>query len=435
MHVVYVGLRPYFVGKPVKAGDRFIQRAPDTGDRRVFDQCNIVRQQIFRWDRLRQDQIIEGNESKFFRIQERHATVIFINKRHVEPKQAGVQRISEIDLPKFLIHEFSKLTEGLMPNVALTAIAAIREASHHILARYDSSLDAPLLVHRALIPNPEDAETFVVRLVSAQLEGILEASEIGPKHFGIERIHMWLKAKKSSGQKFGLDDPDQENWPLEAPLLLLDGDGRRFEKFRKTYRKADGQEYGKNEFGKKLEKIFGASEDSKLKLSRRNSFSVEATDSPFIPPNWQPMLGLGAILHRTGCDYAQLLLCVRPLCDCVRLKTSSHFSFVSLNRTEEDRFHLAVLLPSGEQARYRADYTYQGIKTFKFRPQTGYDRILAKRQSGDGMFIFTSGGGIKFEWLGRLKDMLANRELQILNDQRSRIGIEEFEWLRMRRPN
>ncbi len=224
-----IGIIKQILAYDMSIGGRMRLIAIYTGDRRVFDQCNSVRQQVFHWERLPEDQVPEDDDSKFYLLKKGQVTVIFINKRHVEPKLAGVGRISERELPAFLIREFAKLTDGLMPNVALTAIAAVREASHHILAKYDSSLDAPLLVHRALIPNPEDAESFVVRLVSAELEGILEASEIGSKHFGIDRIKMWLKAKKSSGQKFGLDVPDQENWPLEAPLLLLGGDDGRFD--------------------------------------------------------------------------------------------------------------------------------------------------------------------------------------------------------------
>ena len=43
-------------------------------------------------------------------------------------------QVNETDLPKRLQAEFSKLSEGLLSNVALTAVGSLRRSTHHVLA-------------------------------------------------------------------------------------------------------------------------------------------------------------------------------------------------------------------------------------------------------------------------------------------------------------
>ena len=80
-----------------------------------------------------------------------HTKILFICKGATS---ALAGRIEEPDLPARLIDEFVDIAKGILANVALGCIAAIREDTHRVLARFHSGMDAPFLTHRIL---PRDA--------------------------------------------------------------------------------------------------------------------------------------------------------------------------------------------------------------------------------------------------------------------------------------
>ena len=64
-----------------------------------------------------------------------------------------VDAVSETQLPKVLLDEFAKLSNGLLSNVALATISSMRDTTHHVLRKFQSELDAPFLHHRASLKN------------------------------------------------------------------------------------------------------------------------------------------------------------------------------------------------------------------------------------------------------------------------------------------
>ena len=60
--------------------------------------------------------------------------------------------ISEDAIPKRLIGDFADMTKGLLPSIALTSLAAIRENAHKVLDSFSSELDPAFLAHRACLP-------------------------------------------------------------------------------------------------------------------------------------------------------------------------------------------------------------------------------------------------------------------------------------------
>lgn len=56
--------------------------------------------------------------------------------------------ITEVELPKSLLTEFSKLSGGLLGNVALATIATLRDTTHHVLSKFNKDLDGPFFIIR-----------------------------------------------------------------------------------------------------------------------------------------------------------------------------------------------------------------------------------------------------------------------------------------------
>jgi hypothetical protein len=77
---------------------------------------------------------------------------------------ASADAVTKDALPARLIDEFVELARGLLANVALGSIAAVRDETHRVLARFHAGLDAPFLTHRLLLVTPDDAEGYVVDL-------------------------------------------------------------------------------------------------------------------------------------------------------------------------------------------------------------------------------------------------------------------------------
>ena len=102
-----------------------------------------------------------------------HIRIVFLNKHHSR-LDGLVNTVQEADLPGRLVHEFSTMSVGIMPGVAMASVAAIREGTHHLLAKFSPDLDGALAAHRAMIPTPEDAETYASDLVAEEIRAILE---------------------------------------------------------------------------------------------------------------------------------------------------------------------------------------------------------------------------------------------------------------------
>ena len=116
--------------------------------------------------------------------------------------------VAEEDIPARLVQEFAKLNIGILPTIALQSIAALREGSHHILATFHSGLDAALVLHRCLLPDPEDAEAFAVSLISAELGSLLEARNVGGIHGNIDVQKDWVAAQSARKGFLGGGDPE-----------------------------------------------------------------------------------------------------------------------------------------------------------------------------------------------------------------------------------
>ena len=84
----------------------------------------------------------------------RQSRILFVSKG--KTSEIG-GRIEEAQLPTRLVEEFVEITKGLLSNVSLGSIAAIREETHRMLARFHRGLDSAFLTHRMLLVSPEDA--------------------------------------------------------------------------------------------------------------------------------------------------------------------------------------------------------------------------------------------------------------------------------------
>ena len=97
----------------------------------------------------------------------RHGRVVLYAKPGVAlVGDLGQLRVAEKDLAERLVEDFTEMTEGLLPHIALTSLAAVRECAHKVLDRFNSELDPAFMAHRASLPNPEEAERQIVSHVA-----------------------------------------------------------------------------------------------------------------------------------------------------------------------------------------------------------------------------------------------------------------------------
>ena len=116
---------------------------------------------------------MEGDEIGLFASNLR---ILFKNKQ----RNTTVNGVREDDLPEQLIQDFALLTDGILPSLALHAIATVREAAHHSLALFNNNLDGAFITHRCLISDPEDSETFI--------EGDRKSTRLNSSHTDISRM-------------------------------------------------------------------------------------------------------------------------------------------------------------------------------------------------------------------------------------------------------
>jgi hypothetical protein len=150
-----------------------------------------------------------------------------------------------------------------------------------------------------------------------------------------------------------------------------------------------------------------------------------------------PDLRLGALLRSldvTGTEEDEPLvrfwICLQPLCDSVRLETPTQFPLLSLQKsTVEDRFDFIVPSAEGYVPLEAKQFRLREIALPVFSPETETQTVVASW--AERAFAFTSSDGVQYEWLGQVRLEKAHKFLHALATVAGRIGIDEYEYLRL----
>ncbi len=334
------------------------------------------------------------------------------------------RKVSFNKLAERVIEEFTDMTHGIVPNVALLSLAEIRDNTSKLLRRFSSDLDAPYLTHRTILENPSDAEDHIVTLIAEELSAILEEKDV-KQAANSSIIKIWAEYKKPEDNKFTFEHDGQIYiWPKEKVIELI----------QKGISSIDFKQYDglsnnacKNAHSIKLSKMYHCNDKSSDNLDEQ--LAVIFTLKSFYG-NPIPKLNLGTIIRLSEKD--EYYICIQPRCDCVRITEPTDFVFLLFKKTESKKFDI-VLKDNGDYIHLIAGIKGNSIKNFmkliKFPVNIdGNDTILATNEGQ--IYLFKDVEGIKYSWIGELKGDQALRLSNEFSNNLSRIGLHESEWLR-----
>jgi response regulator receiver domain-containing protein len=382
----------------------------------------------------------------------------------------GNEPIEPEALPGELQKLFSSLNTGLLPSITLRAIAAIREETHHLLAVFHKDLDAALVGHRCLLPEPRDGEEFCEDLVAGEIRSILAMGEIGSRYAGESANKTWIGARIEKGKplsysKFHID---------RESLFSLVNEGQKahkkvFNKFKvdwlereleanQEFKDKDGNDINLEVAKKRIEKgdpaaatqykipsvgVLGItsilSEEEKkgqkinFEFSRLCSFKREAVGLRKPTENWMPHLTLGTLLQRKGNEDDTYLLCLQPRCESVRLEKGEKrtFPFLVISKGKKKDFICFNGFDDDNKVIEKSLYYEAKPKNqvvFEFESCEG-DAIISRKANELYMFRDTSGNN-EFIWLGDLKDVFAQNIVDALSSVVGSVGLNPYEWQR-----
>lgn len=316
---------------------------------------------------------------------------------------ADVPKVSESDLPTKVIEEFTTINKGLLSNVVLSGLAAIRDNSHALLARFSPDLDLAFLVHRLFLPTPADSEQQAVALLSDELQTILTESK--------------------AASQVGLDACCELIEGLH-PVTDLFGGARTFD--LETWRTA--LENGLSNTKKNKAKIQQAISDLNVARGANEKFAA-LTAFRQAYSTAQHVLTLGSVIQRvveedTADASNAYLLCIQPPCDSVRLRQSRAFPFLPMAMVEAGKpFELVFTQESEGSVKLTIGKNSFECRMIEFEPTAGKDRV----ESSD--HVFEAKDKTRYRWVADLKWPHAQKLVTEFASQVCRVGTDSSEWL------
>lgn len=359
-------------------------------------------------------------------LQNAHTLIVFLQK--AGPSAVGVEYK---DLPGRVVDSFTRLTSGLLPAAALSAISVIRQHSHHLLATFPATLDGAFLAHRCLIPDPNDAEQFLLDLFEGEIGALLAHSQVCKAVDG-HRCTAWVESRCP---------PEQRN---NLVPLLTQYDENKAKSFGEQIKSLCGKKMQGKELADALFALFYSGTEPKIATQAQEDFSILSTLDAHrrrlatLEQN-PPRLHLGSVVRET--DSGKFLLCVQPLCDSTRigLEEGTIFPFLLLSSPLEKK-NLDLCIPDeDEQAQVvwlSISPKPQSLVSYRFCGKSATEAYVeaAKDTRNGEYYAFQTSDGKCLEWMADLKIGKAQRIVSQLAARIHTLGIDEFEWLRLQRP-
>lgn len=362
-----------------------------------------------------------SREEESLEIKNKHTLIVFYQKPGTVIPSSEV--IEYDNLPEEIIKSFTTLTSGLLPAATLSAITAIREQTHHLLATFPSSLDGAFLAHRCLIPDPNDSEQFLLDILEGEVGSVLRHSTVS-ESVDITRCKTWIES--------------QDIVENEKRALLWAVDEYDFEKIDILKTKLNLKNKNNKEIAEKVMALLYKKNPHDLEASKEDLSILATIDTPR-KNNVSKMLSvshrlrLGSIVKD---NYGKYLICIQPLCDSLRLSNieNTEFPFLVLEAQEfsDKKKSLDLCIPSIDNT-----VVWLGVKplpknivSHSFRAKSASEAFVESTPTGSH-HVFITQNGLKFEWVAELKLGKAQRIVSLLAARIHTLGIDEFEWMRL----
>ncbi len=358
--------------------------------------------------------------------------ICIYGKAGIRPTRIGDDRLKNpSELAEVVISEFTEMTKGLLSNVAMKCITAVRAKTFQLLRRFDENVDAPYVTQSTLI-SPERAEEQLIALIVSEIQEILEDENVGSVA-DYSHIVEWLDDRLANGLTLPIcNNLTSEQYYAGLIQLLRDGVGKK----AIAKLKADHPDFtGKIIPGKEKDPAMYVRE-ALTGILRSNPPTIHEADElltmlmslrhRYTSP--APQLALGTIVSLADEGGPAYLLCLQPVCDSVRLKEARPFAFLSL-KTADSSKNCELIVRDGEQLKFLTlKINPYMLKMIDFNP-TQNEKVVADNQNGD--FHFRSADNIAFKWIADLKPAHAQRIANNFAYTFSRVGLVESEWNRL----
>lgn len=333
--------------------------------------------------------------------------------------------LSLLDLPGYIIEQYAELASGLMPPAVLHGLAALREKTGDLLGIFSALHDPSIVLHAMLIPETGDAASFLRELMLDEFSRIIDDCDMFGESLSIMAISEWLNRNDS----YASHEAPRVQYKANDLVAFLEP--------------RDGNEDLHDKQGKKLLAAFyggqnwweTAREFCRICTLKYDPWSIERP----LGDGFMPVLTLGTIIRNTSGEY---LICIVPRCDAARVNDSQSFPFLKTKMSLLDKnfsFTVKSCIDGNIFLAAPKSVSWQKLSLIRFSPQTTAARVKADYHDGSvvrrlkNVRCFKDVDGDLYEWVGELKPHLALKLATDLAPGLSRVGIDEFDWLRLKR--
>jgi hypothetical protein len=412
------------------------------------------------------DNGLDMDEKRFF-IKSNNLRIVILNKKTTLNPLKEARIVPFDELPDYVISEYTKLVKGIIPGATLHGIAAMREKTHELLAILNSNLDGAYCLHRALLHEPSESVDFAMNLITSEIETVIQTDARARQIVEEEGLKSWLEDYALGNTTLPCCDSSLSVKTVEECIIngkLSNKNG--INSFKKDYSsnlvraKTDAKQTLEDNNGKiitldeaeefikqnKFESINGGQPPNFLRFvdvlystpegaingcKELSHLQCTARDigNRLYPDNSQsPTLQLGTILKKQNEGSCEWFLCLTPLCDCVRLKEESNFLFLQLYPGTKSSADIIIKTLDGTFEPLIVKKEKIRTLTIPFKPTNGSERINANRLENEWLI---ESNGTNYQWVGELRYTKALAIVHYVAANTSRVGLDEFEWLRL----
>lgn len=328
-------------------------------------------------------------------------------KIYVKTKISGNAVIEEYNnLAEKINNDFLTDRRGLLGAALIKSLTLLRKSSYSMLSSLKPEYDIALLYHRILLLNPERITDFCSEMLQDEILSHISPADITyylqkdafKEYISERKIQLNFKRNEKGNRRL------VEKNKLDK--LLENG-------YKSYFSEKTSSDIAK---GKHLDFIVKDGDSSKLK-----EFSYY---SSMISSDVKPNLKLGCIVKLDEKYY----LCIQPLCDTERLpkkeeltdKTPPVFLFLTLDKNSQMDFFIQE-----NSSFIGLKVNYSGVITMPvFGNQDGVVPLIDKKYK-----LYDEQ---ELNYISCLKPMFAQKIANNFAANISRVGIDQFEWLRLK---